>query len=367
MKKFFLSLALIAGIFLFSFPALSKATVVVELFDDRLCPVCAATKDYINQLEEEGLEIRVYSINNSEKLKEVAEAHGIEDYKVVAPTIFIGDNFFQFSEFGPRQEEMIDRAVKGEKVETGLVVTIPFIKKEVDVSNWSLPLITIVLGSLDGVNICSISALILVLSIVMVFDSRKKILLFGGLFILTASLIYGVMIFTWGRVFEAFIGQLEALRLIVGLLTFAGGVYFTTEFIKSRKENLTCQGKDSKMTVGAMKKLKDAFEAPGKKTTSLMIGSVILFAAVVTLVDLPCSIGLPIAYTGVLIERGLSLTAYTLYILAYLFFYTLIALIVFVGAVFTKKIWFASPKIVTWVTFIGAVVLYYLAYYYLFK
>ena len=89
------------------------------------------------------------------------------------------------------------------------------------------------------------------------------------------------------------------------------------------------------------------------------------FAAVITIVELPCSIGIPIAFAGILVEKGVSLGVYIFYILLYLFFYMLIELIIFTGAVLTKKIWFAGSKAITWITFVGAMVLFYLAFYYL--
>ncbi len=364
-------LTLWVGIFLFSSSISSKEMIIVNLFDDRLCPVCSSTKAFLEELKKdefEGLEVRVYSISDKEKLNDFAQSYGLSDYDVMAPTLFINDNFFQFSEFGPHQKDMIVRALSGEKViEEGLIVTIPLIKKEINIKGWSLPFITLVLGSLDGINICSIGALILVLSIVLTLDSKRKTLFFGSLFIVTGALIYGAMVFAWGKVFEMFIGQLETLRLIIGLATLGGAIYFTMEFLRSKKKTLTCQASDSKLTIDATNKLREAFETSEKKTLSLMIGSVIFFAIIVTLVDLPCSVGLPIAFTGILVERGLSLTAYTLYILGYLFFYVFIELVIFFGAVFTKKIWFAGPKIARRVILIGALVLYYLAFYYLFK
>ncbi len=369
-KLVFVTLALVAGAFLFVAPATAQEDpLIVDFFDDRLCPVCGATKEFMLGLEDEypQMELRINSIGDTAKLKEVAEARGFNDYRVMAPTIFIGENLFQFRDFTSRQEEMILRALDGETIEDDCcVIKIPILNIEVDISNWSLPLITFVLGSIDGFNVCSIGALILVLSIVMMFDSKRKMFLFGGIFILTAVTIYGTMVFAWGRLFEALIGHLEILRIIVGLATLAGGIYFFKEFWRFFKYGPTCQTSNSKLAIGAMKRLKEAVETPNKGTF-LIIGSVMFFAAAITIVELPCSIGLPIAFTGILIEQNLSLGTYALYILAYLFFYMLIELIIFTGAVFTKKIWFAGSKVITWVTFAGSAVLFYLAFYYLFS
>ncbi len=367
-KLIFVTLVLVVGVFLFITPATAQEDpLIVDFFDDRLCPVCSAAKEFIQDQQENypHMELRIYPISDTEKLRQVADSYGVDDYRIMSPTIFIGDNLFQFTDFNDRHREMIIRALEGETIEeNGLTVRIPFTSIEFNVNDWSLPLITVILGSLDGFNICSIGALILVLSIVMVLDSKKQMFLYGGIFIFTAVTIYGVMVFAWGRLFETLVGHLEILRIIVGLAALGGGVYFFKEFLRFFRYGPTCQTSNSKMAIGTMNKLKAAFESPEKKPL-LLIGSIVSFAIAITIVELPCSIGLPIAYTGILIQSNLSLLNYTLYILAYLFFYMLIELIIFTGAVFTKKIWFAGSKVITWVTFAGSIILFYLAFYYL--
>lgn len=342
--------------------------ITIYLFDDRLCPVCRDTKNFIEGLKEEypQIELNIYPISDTRKLLEIANMYGVENYGIMAPTIFIGDNFFQFRDFNERNERMIISAIKGEEIEEDCcLVKIPFLNMELDISRLSLPFIAFILGSIDGFNVCSVGALILVLSIVLVLDSKKKIFFFGGLFILTAVAIYGVLVFMWGKAFELLVGQLEILRIIVGLASFFGGLYFFMQFLKFFKYGPLCQSSNSKLIKSATNKLKKAFENPGQKFY-LLVGSVMFFAAVITIVELPCSVGIPIAFAGILVESGVSLSGYIFYILLYLFFYMLIELIIFTGAVLTKKIWFAGSKLITWITLFGSIVLFYLAFYYIF-
>ncbi len=343
--------------------------LTIHFFDDRLCPICRDAKEFLESIKEDypQVELKIYPISDTEKLEEIAKEHGVEDYRIMAPTIFINDNFFQFRDFTSRQEDTLIKAIEGEIVEEDCcIINIPFLNIEIDISNWSLPFITIILGSIDGFNVCSIGALILVLSIVMVLDSKKKIFFYGGLFILTAVIVYGILVFIWGRLFALLVGQLEILRIIVGMAALGGGIYFFKEFWRFFKYGPTCNSSKSKLARIATEKLKKSFEEPGKKAY-LLAGSIIFFAAVITIVELPCSVGIPVAFAGILVEQGVSLGAYISYILFYLFFYMLIEMIVFTGAVLTKKIWFANSKVITWITFTGALVLFYLAYYYLFS
>jgi hypothetical protein len=347
--------------------AVSEENLTIYFFDDRLCSVCRDTKNFLQRAVENrsDLELVIYPINDTDKLREIALEHDVRNYRVMAPTIFIGENFLQFTDFTSREVEILTRAIEGEVVDDeSFIVRIPILNREIDIGGWSLPIIAIVLGSIDGFNVCSIGALILILSIVFIFDSKKKIFFFGGLFILTTVVVYGGLVFIFGRVFEALIGHLEILRIIVGLASLAGGVYFFKEFWRFYKYGPTCSSSTSPLVANATKKLKKAFENP-KRGTILLAGSVVSFATAITIVELPCSVGIPIAFTGILVEAGASLTEHIGYILLYLFMYMLIEIIIFTGAVVTKKIWFAGSKAVTWISFLGAMVLFYLAFYYL--
>ena len=342
--------------------------VTIYLFDDRLCPVCRDAKLFIEEIRNDYPQINlyIYPISDTKKLSEIAEEYYIEDYRIMSPTIFINGDLFQFNSFTSREKEIIINAIEGKDFEGNCcIINIPFLNIELDISNWSLPIITIILGSIDGFNVCSIGALILVLSIVLVLKSKKLIFIYGGLFIITAVIIYGLLVFMWGRLFEALIGQLEILRIIVGLASLFGGIYFFKEFLRFYKYGPMCKSSDSKLAKTAIFNLKKSFENPNKRFY-LLAGSIVFFSAVITIVELPCSVGIPIAFAGILVESGVSLSSYIFYILLYLFFYMLIEMIVFTGAVLTKKIWFANSKAITWITFIGSIVLFYLAIHYIF-
>jgi len=344
-----------------------KEKVTIHFFDDRLCPVCRDTKEFIQKIQKDypWVELNIYPISDTKKLSEIAREYGVENYGIMAPTIFIDDNFFQFRDFTSRQEKMIISAVEGEIAQKDCcIIKIPFLNIEIDIGSWSLIFIAVILGFIDGFNVCSLGALILVLSIVIILESRKKIFFYGGLFIITTVMVYGTLVFIWGKLFEILVGQLEILRIIVGLAALGGGIYFFKEFWRFFKYGPTCKASDLELSRRATSRLRKAFEEPGKKIF-LLAGSVIFFAAIVTIIELPCSIGIPIAFAGILTESGVSLAAYVFYILVYLLIYMLDEFVIFAGAVLTKKIWLTNSKLITWVTLSGAAVLFYLAFYYL--
>lgn len=368
MKKFLFLLSF--GLFLF-IPFLysnAEEKVIIDFFDDRLCSVCRETKEFLYSVKEDypQIELNIYPISDTDKLAEVASNHGIANYQIMSPTIFIGDNFFQFTDFTTRQEEMIISAIEGNTVQDDdYIVRIPILNTEVNLQDWSLIFVTVVLGLLDGFNVCSLGALILVLSLALVFDSKKKVFLLGGLFILTTVIVYGVLVFAWGKLFEVLVGQIEALRIIVGLMAFVGGVYFLKECYRFYKYGATCQPSQSALSKSATTRLENAFKDSSSSMYILTL-SVIFFASAVTLIELPCSIGIPVVFTSILVESGVSIYYYIAYIIVYLLFYMLDELLVFSTAVFTKKVWATNSKAMIAVSLIGALVLFYLSFHYIF-
>jgi len=345
-----------------------ESKITVYFFEDRLCPVCRDQKNFMESLKENypQMTLIIYPISDVSKFEEIAKMHGVNNPLIMSPTTFIGDNFFQFSSFGDREKQKIIDALEGEIVERDIyMIRIPLLNIIVDISDWSLLLITSVLGILDGFNVCSIAALILILSIVLVFKSRKKILFFGGIFILTTVIVYGILVFMWGQLFRVLIGYSEMFSYIVGIAAFLGGLYFLKEFRRFYKYGPTCEFGNNKIVRKATEKIQKSF-ADSSKGTLILAGSIIVFVTIITIIEFPCSAGIPIIFTGILIEAGVSSSESIFYILFYLLFYMIDEMIIFLGAVFTREIWIANSKAITWFTLIGALILFYLSYYYIF-
>ncbi len=376
MKKKFaiIAIALLVTIFSFSFFGFSEAETTdiqtMHFFEDSRCPDCARQKEYIEDVlleEYPDLEVKAYEIGRSENqelLKEMMEQRNVEDYRLMVPTTFIGDNYFQG--FYEEDKDLLKRALEGENVmkeDRACYVNIPFIG-EICVRSLPIPALAAVLGSLDGLNVCSIGALILILMIVLSFDSRKKIIFYGGLFIVTAVAIYGLLVFAWTALFQTIAHFIGPINIVIGIAALLGALYFLKEFIRFVKYGPTCQSTDNKLAKKATKKVQAAFKSEGSRAIVLTT-SVMLFAAVITLVELPCSFGLPMVFGGILAEAGLPWISYAFYIGLYLFFYMLIELIIFAGAVITKEVWIAESNLITWIYLLGTIVLFALSYYYL--
>lgn len=348
--------------------AAEQETVEIHYFYMEGCPACEDQEEFMEENiidEYDHVEINKYDVfvqENQVIFHELAEKHDVEDPRLVTPTTFINGHFFQG--FHERYGQEMISIIEGEEIDDVETIRIPFLG-EIHPEDISLPILAFALGSVDGMNVCSIGALVMILMIVLSFDDRKKIFFYGFLFILVVILTYGLLIFAWYHVLDAVMRHIGFLQYIIGAAGIIGGAVFFKQFVEFYKHGPQCDYSDAGFVTKARMKVKESFE--GKQAGPLvLIGSVVFFAAVVTIIELPCSAALPLAFSGVLVDAQLAGMTYIFYIALYLFFYMLIELVIFSGAVITKDIWFGSGKFVTWITLIGAIILFVLGISYLF-
>ena len=349
-------------------PVENEENITIHFFYDEGCSHCAAQEQFMEENivgEYPKVKIKKYDIygeGSVDKLNELAEEHGTGDLRVVTPTTFIEGRVFQgFTE--SRGREMI-QVIEGEETEQSEKIEVPFFG-EMNPTGWSLPILAAAIGSVDGMNVCSIGALVMVLMIVLSFDDRKKIFFYGFLFIITVVLVYGLLVFAWYHLIEAIIQYIGILKYIIGAAGIIGGAAFFKQFVEFYKHGPNCSYSDAGFITRARMKVKKSFES-ANVGPFVLVGSIVFFAAVVTIIELPCSAALPLAFSGILVDAELAGLTYIIYIALYLFFYMLIELIIFSGAVITKEVWFGSGKFVTWVTLFGSLILFVLGFSYLF-
>ncbi|MDP2910444.1 MAG: hypothetical protein Q8N58_01495 [bacterium] len=370
MKRFIV--IILSLFFLFFVPGFVLAQSVIEInfFFSPTCPHCAEEEKFLDKLEDKYPDIKInrYSVfekSNMDLLRGFYEKYEVsQEYQGMVPITFTNNKYFVgFNEkIGKDIEGCILECEQGAVSENNVSI----IDLEGNISRkYSLPVLAVVLGALDGFNVCSLGALVLILGLVLAIGSRKKTLLFGGIFILTTAAVYGLLIFIWYQIFSYLIPYMGIMKIIIGLLGIGGAIYFFKQFLNFRKYGPTCGITPGQ---GIMAKFSAKFQNSLKNSANILIllGVIFLFAAIVTIIEFPCSAVVPIAFAGVLAQSGLSTVSYLLYIVFFLFFYMLDEIIVFLIAFFTMKIWLASSKAVTWITLLEAIILFALGIYYLF-
>lgn len=362
----------------FDFALAQENQIEINFFYSPTCSHCAKEERFLDGLQKEYPEIKInrFSVfikDNIELLKEFYKEYEvpIENYGMV-PITFTNERYFVG--FNGEIEKAIEGCIlecRAGKISEDVSIidlegniNIPIIGK-VNIRKYSLPVLAIILGILDGFNVCSLGALVLILGLVLALGSRKKTLLFGGIFIITTAVVYGLLIVIWYKIFSFLIPYMRTMQILIGLLGIGGGIYFFKEFLKFRKQGPTCEIGAGK---GIMAKFSSKFQNSLKNSANilLLLGSILLFAGIITIIEFPCSAVVPVAFAGVLAQSGLSTFSYLSYIALFLVFYMLDEIIVFLIAFFTMKIWFASSKAITWITLLEAIILFALGLYYLF-
>jgi len=379
MKKFIYIFLLVFFLFsAFDFALAQESQVEIDFFYSPTCPHCAKEEKFLNELEEKYSEIKVnrfsvFNKDNVELLKEFYKEYEVpvENYGMVPITFTDNKYFVGFNEeIGKAIEDCILECKAGKTSEDVTIIdlegniNVPIIGK-VNIKKYSLPLLAVILGVLDGFNVCSLGALVLILGLVLALGSRKKTLLFGGIFIITTAVVYGLLIVIWYKIFSFLVPYMRTMQILIGLLGIGGGIYFFKEFIKFKKYGPACKITAGK---GIMAKFSSKFQNSLKNSANivLLLGSILLFAGIITIIEFPCSAVVPVAFAGVLAQSGLSTFSYLSYIALFLVFYMLDEIIVFLVAFFTMKIWFASSKAVTWIMLAEAIILFALGIYYIF-
>lgn len=349
--------------------------VEINFFYSDRCPHCAAEKIFLEKIKTKYPEVKINYLLATEPasfevFKQLCQK-GVdaEKYLGLVPLTFVEDDFFPgFDDeqgIGKSIEDSIQNHIKGlseEKEKNKKTINLPIIG-EINVDNYSLPLQTIILGFFDGFNVCSLGALVLILGLVLALRSRFKIFLFGGIFILITAVIYGILIFLWYQLFNLLASYMKVMEILIGLLGIGGGFYFLKEFLRFRKKGPTCETGGGGLISNLSSKMQELMKNP--KSTVLIVVSVISFAAVITVVEFPCSAVVPVLFAGILANAGVSGLEYILYIALFVLFYMIDEIIVFLIACFTMNIWFASPRFVTWLTLAESIMFFVLGFYYL--
>ncbi len=382
-KKLIVLFVLILCLFSFVFirPArgsiLDKAEVKeveVNFFYSTTCSHCADEQKFLDEIEKRYPEVKInrYIYDNSigrKKLIDLCRKYDAERYIGLVPLTFVGGEIFIGfdGEMGKIIEESIKQQLEDAKKPSESGQNIERVKLPIignlAISKYSLPLQAIILGFFDGFNVCSLGALVLILGLVLTLRSKRKILLFGGIFILTTAIIYGLLIVLWYQLFIFLAPFLRTMEILVGFLGIGGGIYFLREFIRFKKHGPTCETGGKGVISRFSSKMQSTLQGSGN--ILLIIGGVLLFAAIITLVEFPCSAVIPVFFAGILAKLQISTFHYLSYIALFVLFYMLDEIVIFLIAFFTMTIRLASARFVTWIALIQAIVLFLLGFYYL--
>jgi glutaredoxin len=229
-------------------------------------------------------------------------------------------------------------------------IKIPFFGEK-DVKEFSLPILTVAVGVLDGFNPCAMWVLVFLITLLLGTANRKRMWILGVAFIITSGFVYFLFLSAWLNLF-LFVGFLAVVRYAIGLVAIGSGFYHLKEYFTNKEAACKVTGGEKKKKI--FDRLKQIIS---RESFVLSLLGIIILAAVVNLVELVCSAGLPAVYTQVLSLSNLPLWQYYGYLFLYIFFFMLDDLLIFFMAMFTLKISGINTKYTRYSNLIGGIII----------
>ena len=221
----------------------------------------------------------------------------------------------------------------------------------VNLENFSLLGLTIIVAALDGFNPCAMWTLIFLISLLLGMKDRRRMWILGSAFIVASSLVYFLFLTAWLNFF-LLVGYVVWVRLLIGIVAIGSGGYYLRDFILNKDGSCQVTGNENRRQV--FEKLKAITQ---KQQFWLALSGIILLAVAVNMVELICSAGLPAIYTQVLSLSELPSWQYYLYLALYILIFMLDDLIVFFSAMITLQMTGLSSKYSRYSHLIGGVLM----------
>ena len=381
MKKIFylfIALFFIATPFAGGFiPAHASDEVNLYFFWGEGCPHCAAEKPFLEKLEQKYPQLNIHELEvwgNRENLNLMIEFGKKLDANISGvPFTVVGEHYISGwmdeAYTGKQIEDAIQCAIQnscrdiGNEIANGKTdvavekvskipekITLPFLG-EVQTKNISLPVLTIIIGALDGFNPCAMWTLLFLISLLLGMGDRKRMWILGGVFIAASAFVYFLFMAAWLNLL-LFLGFVFWVRIVIALVAIGGGGYYLKEYFTA--EDTTCKVTGTEKRQRVFEKIK---KIAHESHFLLALAGIILLAFAVNLVEAICSAGLPVVYTQILSLSGLAKWQYYLYISLYILIFMLDDLIVFFVAMITLRMTGLSTKYSRFSHLIGGAVM----------
>jgi len=304
--------------------AAAENRVIVDFYYSESCHTCLekipiidnVTAHYLKNYSGQVIIQKKEVSSNSTNLKEM-KARGVSFPSVVInnDTKIPRDNL-TYKEI----TEVIDDYINNldiQRTYNQSILYLPWIGR-VNLTSFSLPVLTVVLAGLDSFNPCAFFILIFLLNLLLYLQSRRRMLLVGGIFIFFSGFIYFIFMFILLNSFIFTKAYITIISIIAGLIAVIIGVLNIKDFFFFKEGPSLSIPEEKRSEI--FKKMRNLV-----KTSYLpaILGGTIFLAVTVNFYELLCTLGFPLVYTSRLAGYNLSTVQYYLY----LFFYNVVYII----------------------------------------
>ena len=236
--------------------------------------------------------------------------------------------------------------------ENQVLVNIPIINKTVDLTNYSLFTMSLILGTIDGFNPCAMWVLVLFLTALIAVGNKIKMFRVAGLFIFAEAAMYFFILNAWIYAWD-FVGLDKWVTPLVGIVGIIGGIFFIRNYLK-KGDTLECEVTDFEQRAKISKKIKDIANKPFTLLTALAI---IGLALSVNVIEFACSVGIPQTYTKILQINEVPFWTRQFYTFIYIIGYMVDDIIVFGFALMSINKLQLTTKYSKWVNLFGGILM----------
>ncbi|MDD5177564.1 MAG: glutaredoxin family protein [Sterolibacterium sp.] len=324
----------------------------IEIFVSAGCSHCAAAEAFVAELARQrpGLRVVLIDVRHDPgalvRLRELWRTAGISQPGV--PTTRIGNELIVGFDTPETTGAQI-RAALAHTGPTGLpggavcgvaevsscaapqeeAIEIPLTGRRLSVADVGLPIFTIVIGLLDGLNPCSMWVLILMISMLATLGDRRRMLVIAGTFVAIEGIAYFAFMAAWLNLF-LLVGISRLSEIVIALLAILAGAINLKDFVVfGRGITLSIP---AAAKPGIYVRLRAILRA--ERLWPALVGTVLL-AVLVQIVELLCTSGFPALYTRILTLHRLDQAAYYGYLLLYNLMYMLDDIVVLAIGVVT--------------------------------
>lgn len=406
MKKILKFLIVFAVFLLLPVSAKADEKVInIHLFYGNGCPHCAAEEEFLSDYLKDRTDVKLYKYeiwynsHNQELLSKVQKEMGTTNkngvpFTVIGKKTIVGYadgvtdeqikdaiNYYLNNDYRDYAGEITGKVKKTEvkedttkdesktedkkenKIEkaddtkdsdqTDENVTVPVLGK-INAKKVSLPILAVVLGFVDGFNPCAMWILIFLITMLFNMKDRKKMWILGLTFILTSGIVYLMFMLAWLNL-ATFISKIAFIRLLIAVIALVVGLINVYKYIDSlKKKDEGCDVVDKKDRKKIMEKIISITHE--KKFIIALLGIMVL-AASVNIIELMCSIGIPLLFTQILAMNNLSTFGYMIYMFIYIFFFLIDDIVIFVISMVTLKVTGLSTKYTKYSHLIGGIIM----------
>ena len=354
------TLLLLTGLLLLLItPARADDTPVTLLyFGTETCPFCERMEDFLDELEAvhgDALTVERFEVAQPtarQRWQEEMAARGHQASGV--PTVIVGDRVWVG--YDGAITAAIERTVE-DAVERAAAPTPPDDPAEPgppapdlapdDARSLEVPLLgevrldqrsplaaTTLIAFVDGFNPCSLWVLTVLIAMVLnAGGSRARLAAVGGTFLAVTGLLYGafiVGIFTVMGLLE----HLTGIRVLVAAIALVVGAINVKDYIAyKRGPSLTIPDRFKPRIYRAGRAVRDP-----RRSLLGVLGLTVVMAAGISLVELPCTAGFPVIWTGMVRTQGIEGVGFAGLLLTYVGIYVLVEIVILAVALVTLQI-----------------------------